>query len=198
MEFEIKGIKIRFSFLFFFFFSLMFLLDQSGFVLMGFLAALIHELGHVIAFVLVLDFPSEISFEISGIKMVRSKKITSYKKEVFQLLMGSFFNFILFFILFFSLNSINRISIFAVSHLILGIFNLLPIQALDGGKLLRLFWEKKTDIQTAYRITNIISWSTLLGLAVVSVIFFLHQKSGNLSFLLICIWMFSISLKKTV
>ena len=149
---------------------------------MGFLAALIHELGHVIAFVLVLDFPSEISFEISGIKMVRSKKITSYKKEVFQLLMGSFFNFILFFILFFSLNSINRISIFAVNHLILGIFNLLPIQALDGGKLLRLFWEKKTDIQTAYRITNIISWSTLLGLTVVSVIFFLHQKSGNLSF----------------
>ena len=73
-----------------------------------------------------------------------------------------------------------------------------PIQALDGGKLLRLFWEKKTDIQTAYRITNIISWSTLLVLTVVSIIFFLHQKSGNLSFLLICIWMFSISLKKTM
>lgn len=195
MEFTVKGVKIRFSFLFFFFFTLMFLLDQSGFVLMGFLAALIHEMGHIIAFVLVGDLPNEIAFEISGIKMVRAQKIVSYQKEVFQLLMGSVFNFILFFTFSFCLNSVNQLSIFAVSHLILGIFNLLPIQALDGGKLLTILLSRIFDLHTADRLASFMSWITLSFLFLFSFFFLLFQRMENYSLILLCIWMFVVGIK---
>ena len=78
MEFVIKGVKIRFTFLFFWMLTLFCLIDRSGILLWGVFAAFIHELGHIIAFVLVGDLPEELSFEITGIKMVRSgKAITS-------------------------------------------------------------------------------------------------------------------------
>ena len=100
IEFVVKGIRIKLSFLFFWFFALLLFIDKSGFVLMGFIAASIHELGHLLAFVLLNDLPIELSFEIAGIKMVRSQKIIPAWKSLVQLLAGSSLNFIFFFIFF--------------------------------------------------------------------------------------------------
>ncbi len=196
MEFTIKGVKIRFSYLFFFLFTLLFLFDRSGFVLMGMLAGLIHELGHMIAFLICHDLPQEISFELTGIRLVRKKGITTRKKEVFELLMGSGINFFLFFVCSFSLDRISPVSIFAVSHLVLGIFNLLPIEALDGGKLFQLMLESRTDPQNAYIWTK--RASRLILILLISGLLlrlgFDHSKS-NVSLLLLAVWMIAVGLK---
>ena len=194
MEFTWKGVRIQFHFLFFWTLAFLVLLDRSGFVAMSLLAAIIHELGHIVAFILLHDLPSEISFEAAGIRMVRSEKDVSVKKELFQLFMGSITNFVVFLLFSFSLKTVNQASVFAVSHLLLGIFNLLPIQALDGGKVLYLLLSQILYPETAYRISRGITWTTILLLTIFSIYLCRHGK-GNLSLLLICGWLTITSMK---
>lgn len=165
IEFMIKGVKLRFTFLFFWFFTLLFLLDRSGILLYGLLAALIHECGHILAFLLLHDRPEEISFEIGGIRMVRPQRPAGAAKEFFQLIMGSAVNLIMFALLTFSLGAVNRLSMFAVSHLVLGLFNLLPVSSLDGGKILLLLLEQRLELRTAYVIAKILSLAVCILLA---------------------------------
>ena len=195
IEFVVKGIRIKLSFLFFWFFALLLFIDKSGFVLMGFIAASIHELGHLLAFVLLNDLPTELSFEVAGIKMVRSQKIIPAWKSLVQLLAGSSLNFIFFFILLFSLHSVNRISVFATCHFMLGVFNLLPIRALDGGKIIQLLLDKIFSPRISVLVCTMISWGTLVLLIGICLYFF-FVGTGNLSLFSICIWMGIVCCKK--
>lgn len=189
MELVIKGVKIRFRFLFFWMLTIFCLIDRSGILLWGFSAALLHELGHLIAFIATGDLPEELSFEITGIKMVRSDRTVSLGKEIFQLLMGSGTNFAVFLILSYSLQTINKVSLFAVSHLILGVFNLLPIQGLDGGMILKLFNEKLFGIRKAYILGKIISFLVLIPLFGIGVYLFLfHDRHFSLLLISICLF----------
>ena len=183
IEFTIKGVKLRFTFLFFWFFTLLFLLDRSGILLYGLLAALIHECGHVLAFLLLHDRPEEISFEIGGIRMVRPQRPIGVAWEVFQLMMGSVTNLAVFFLLAFSLGTINRLSLFAVSHLFLGLFNLLPVTSLDGGKILQLLLEQRLSLRTAYMFSKILSIAVCLTLALAGGYLY-WCRQGGLSLLL--------------
>ena len=194
MELVIKGVKIRFRFLFFWMLTLFCLIDRSGILLWGFSAALLHELGHLIAFIATGDLPEELSFEITGIKMVRSDRTVTLGKEIFQLLMGSGTNFAVFLILSYSLQTINKVSLFAVSHLILGVFNLLPIQGLDGGMILKLFNEKLFGIRKAYILGKIISFLVLIPLFGIGVYLCLFHDR-HFSLLLISIWLFIACIK---
>lgn len=195
MEFVIKGVKIRFTFLFFWMLTLFCFIDRSGILLWGVLAACIHELGHMIAFVLVGDLPEELSFEITGIKMVRSTKAITPGKEIFQLLMGSCTNFLVFLILSYSLQTVNKVSLFAVSHLILGVFNLLPIQSLDGGMILKIINEKLFGIRKAYVLGKVISLIVLIPLFGVGCYLCVSQRF-HFSLLFICIWLFIVCMKQ--
>ena len=195
MEFRVKGIKIRFTFLFFWILTLFCLVDRSGILFWGVLAAIIHELGHIIAFLLVGDFPEELSFELTGIKMVRSGKAITPGKEIFQLFMGSGANFLVFFILSYSLQTVNKISLFAVSHLILGVFNLLPIQTLDGGMILKIINERIFGIRTAYVLGKVISFVILIPLLCVGCYLCVLQRF-HFSLLFVCIWLLVACIKQ--
>lgn len=188
MTFIVKGVKIRFTFLFFWIFTLFFLLDQSGMMFMGALAAVIHEFGHCIAFLLTGDIPEEISFEWTGIRMVRKNHPLSMGKELFQLFAGSMTNFFVFFLLVFSLDQISKTSLFAVSHLILGIFNLLPVKTLDGGKIVCLLLEHRFGIRRGYMTASILSYLVLLPVCLFGGYLFFSGR-GSFSLLLIGIWM---------
>ncbi len=178
IEFNIKGVKLRFTFLFFWFFTLLFLLDRSGILLYGLLAALIHEGGHILAFLLLHDRPEEISFEIGGIRMVRRQHPISVAGELFQLMMGSVTNLLVFFLLLFSLKTVSRLSMFAVSHLFLGLFNLLPITSLDGGKIVQLLLEQRLGIRTAYVAGKVLSIAICVFLALLGGYLYLTRQGG--------------------
>ena len=195
MEFVVKGVKIRFTFLFFWMLTLFCLIDRSGVLLWGVLAAFIHELGHIIAFVLVGDLPEELSFEITGIKMVRSGKAITSGKEIFQLLMGSCTNFLVFLILSYSLQTVNKVSLFAISHLILGIFNLLPIQSLDGGMILKIINEKLFGIRKASVLGKVVSLMILIPLFCVGCYLCVSERF-HFSLLLVCVWLLVACIKQ--
>ena len=165
------------------------LIDRSGILLWGVFAAFIHELGHIIAFVLVGDLPEELSFEITGIKMVRSGKAITSGKEIFQLLMGSCTNFLVFLILSYSLQTVNKVSLFAISHLILGIFNLRPIQSLDGGMILKII------IRKAYVLGKVVSLMILIPLFCVGCYLCVSERF-HFSLLLVCVWLLVACIKQ--
>lgn len=163
------GIVIKFDFIFFAIITLFTILDKSGVGLLGLLACIMHEIGHIIAFILVGNKPKELAFEGGGMKLVKGDNFLSYHKELIILLSGSLVNFIMFFIFYFSTDTINNISIFAMVHLVLGIFNLLPINTLDGAKILNIILSKKTNPIFAQKAINSISFIVIVLLVVISV-----------------------------
>ena len=79
------------------------------------------------------------------------------------------------------------------SNLIIFIINILPVFPLDGGSALYFFMCQKTLPSAASKITKCITVIFLLPLFVLSVIILI--KTGyNLSLMLICLYLFVLSL----
>lgn len=124
--FRLFGVKIYFEFSFFFTVSIISLYNEeiSGKAL---IACILHEMGHIFA----MNFEiSSVTFSASGIKIVpKGYRIKSLREEILILLAGPFVNFILFIIF--------GVSEFGIINLVLMIYNLLPINSLDGGRILK-------------------------------------------------------------
>ena len=72
------------------------------------------------------------------------------------LLAGSAVNLVFFGAAAWLSGSPERAGAFAAVHLVLGIVNLLPLSALDGGKILRLLLEQVVPLRAAERICFVI------------------------------------------
>lgn len=128
--FKLFNIKFRLEFSFFFTVSILSLYREkiTGLAL---LACLLHEAGHILA----MKFRvSLVTFSASGIKITpKTGETKSLAKEIFILLAGPSVNFLLF--LLFGEGEFGAI------NLVLMIYNLLPINSLDGGRILKAFAE---------------------------------------------------------
>ncbi|MCL2013791.1 MAG: site-2 protease family protein [Oscillospiraceae bacterium] len=162
MEFYIAGIKIRLTFLFVALLTITLLADRSGLVFFSLLAALIHETGHIAAFAVFKSKPHEASVEISGIKLTKPPDKLSAGKEVVLLFAGSAVNFVVFAVFFFVL----KFESFAYIHLMIGVFNMLPIAPLDGGMLVKLAAERIFSPGTADIISRALSVLIIIPLII--------------------------------
>lgn len=116
------------------------LLDRTGLGGQMVLAALVHELGHLIAMAALGEQPQSISFGGFGVRMERRPGTRiPYQKEIWIYGAGPAVN-LLAALLFFFDPKICRV------HLILGIFNLLPMGVLDGGQILRCVLQQKMEM----------------------------------------------------
>ena len=79
-----------------------------------------------------------------------------------------------------------RLPVPAFFHLILGFFNLLPLQGLDGGQILQLLLDWKFDPRMGASISTMISWIADFSLVIGG--FLLFCRTGNLTPLLIVIY----------
>jgi stage IV sporulation protein FB len=152
--------------------------------------SIIHELGHIIAFILSGRRIKIIKIEPFSFDIVEENQNQSYKKDIVMLLSGSFMNFLISLIcfllsLFFYKNILNLISTESLS---IGILNLLPISSLDGGKIMQIILEKKMELELAEKISFIISILFLIPLAVFGFFIFLRSKV-NISLLALCIYL---------
>ncbi|MCI9405644.1 MAG: hypothetical protein HFK04_01820 [Oscillospiraceae bacterium] len=116
------------------------LFDRTGLGGQMVLAALVHEIGHLIAMAALGEQPQSIIFGGFGIRMERRLGTRlPYQKEIWIYGAGPAAN-LLTALLFFSNPRICRV------HLLLGLFNLLPMGVLDGGQILRCILQQKMEM----------------------------------------------------
>ena len=153
------------------------LFDRTGLGGQMVLAALSHEIGHLLVMAFLGGYPQKIVFGGMGIRIEkRPDARLSYGREICIYAAGPAVN-LLVAALFFPYPAIRRV------HLLLGIFNLLPIGVLDGGQILRCFLQNKIEISRADRFQRLVSFFCAAGLVVLAAAVF--WKSGYNASLLV-------------
>ena len=184
MNFRIGSVKIKISFLFFAMLTMLFVGDKKGVALIALMCIALHELGHIVALCFFGNTPDEIVFGIFGIRIQQNKYMLSELRQIIVVLCGPLVNIVLF-VVFFLANIIFQkqfLLVACATNLVMGVFNLLPVLPLDGGRilltLLSFFFEEET-VRIIMRVVCII---LLLALIIAGV--FLVLKTGfNLSLL---------------
>ncbi len=201
MSITIKGCKLYVSFWLVAFLALASALDKSGYVFCAVLASFIHESGHIVAMAIKNRLPNNVKIGLFNVSIIDKLSFSrNYAQDIFILLAGSLFNFIitiLFFILFIFYKS-ELIVFLMGANFFIGIFNLLPIYALDGGSILFLLLNIKLNQEKSIMIVKITSFIILLPISFIGFLILL-QSYYNISLLLIsCYLMFLIIVKKEI
>lgn len=167
--------------------------------------AIIHELGHVLAGLILKFKPKEIrltpvglqvSFSIDSIEYnekVNRAKVLNIKKALIALagpLTNLFISssIILFGMLYKEIQYTYIYQIVIYANLLIALFNLIPIYPMDGGRVLKevlqiIFGKKK-----AYKITYIISKTVLILLTMLSSIAILYVHNIAILIIIAYLW----------
>ncbi|MEG0614493.1 MAG: site-2 protease family protein [Oscillospiraceae bacterium] len=180
ITFSLNKIKISVSFSFFATIALLVLLKEQKYTLFGIYACIIHEFGHAFVMRILGINIGNVIFYGAGIKIVyKSDRILPLWKDIIVLFAGSATNLLLAFaMLIFSAGKENFL-IFAGTNIVLGIFNLLPINCFDGGRIAELLIERyflEKNMIFAKNFLKIFSYSIIGILAVLFLI------GGNYNF----------------
>ena len=132
MSFDLFGVRITVSYPFLAVLTVFLTLDKTGLAGEMLAAALLHELGHLIMMYVLRQPPRSIDCVSFGIRIVKQSSAISYGKEAAIYAAGPLVNLLA--AALFAARG-GAISTLAQVHLLLGLFQLLPIGALDGGML---------------------------------------------------------------
>ncbi len=178
MSFKIWGIKIKISFLFFAMLTMVFAMDEKRVAIVTLLSVALHETGHIVALLCFKAYPEEITFGIFGIRILQNKCKLSYSDEAVVVLCGPAVNIVLF-VIFGVLNYTfeNQILlIISAVNLVVGIFNLLPVLPLDGGRALLVVLNSFFSEKAVQRIMVIVG--VLFATTIILLGCFLAFKTG--------------------
>lgn len=185
MNFKIKNINIIVSYYFLILISLIISTDKSNISMYFLYAIVIHECGHLLFIYFFNIKISAIHFKVYGINISIAKpECISYCNELLILLSGSFANFIISILLYF-INS-TEYFILITTNLIIGVFNLLPIESLDGGKIINIILFSCLPFNVAYNISFFISVIFICTFSVIDFFFILHGNF-NITLSVLCI-----------
>ena len=176
---------------------LIFLLtEQLNIYIVFMLFAIIHELGHVLTGIILGFKPKNIEVLPIGISACFYMQCDDYNKKInyanrFVLkkviisCAGPITNFIIAIIFYFFDFSIFNISreFIIYTNLIIGIFNLIPIYPLDGGRIIKEIINIRSGMKKSYCYINKISNITMIILMVISSILLLYVH--NIAILII-------------
>ena len=156
MNFTVKNCRVSVNFYFFALICAAAFFDRSGVMQWGLLAALLHECGHLAAMLLIPgQSPGKISITPFGMKIENSPLSEFARGNSVVLAAGSVVNL---------LSAAVTFGIqpdFAAVSLVLGMMNLLPVEGMDGGGLLRNIIEGFLPPSSAGRVMNYVTWTTL-------------------------------------
>lgn len=165
------------------------------------LFAFIHELGHMIVGILLGFKPEKLEIMPYGVSVGFKVKCEDYNKKIKKgnmlaikkliiALAGPLTNFIIT-IIFLMVN----ISFFGIerelviySNILIGIFNLIPIYPLDGGRVIKNILHMIVGLQNSYEYTNQISKITVCILTAICSIAILYIKNVAILLILAYLW----------
>ncbi len=182
-----------------FLFVFLFLLtSQIEIYILLMIFAIIHELGHLIAGLILKFKTDEIRITPFGLQIkfncnYNNTKEFTIKKAIIALA-GPLTNFVIAAILII-LGKINTnlqytylYKLVIYSNLLIGIFNLLPIYPMDGGRILKEILKIAYGNKKAYKITYIISKTMIIILTAISSILILYLKNISIILILMYLW----------
>lgn len=159
MKFEVRGVTVKITFLFTALVAFLISMNTNN-VLITLVSSLLHEAGHLFVMCRSGCKPLCVSFEITGMNIIRNSDLKiSLKNELLISVGGPLINFIIVLVCGFLYCFYQKeiILTFAVINLILMIFNLLPIKGLDGGRTLLFLMSEKMRIENCILILKITS-----------------------------------------
>ena len=183
MEIRFSFLRIRTSFLLLV--CLLLALCRDVVIFYAVIASVLHEAGHLLGFVLFGVQPKSVTLSLQGMIIeVGEEYRVSYKAECFVAALGPLTNGILFFAFY------GVLPVFATVNLCIGIFNLLPVKSLDGGRilnfLLMLFLK-----ENAVRIICFVI-SLLIVIPLVAAGGILGYFFRNISLMVTCVYLISL------
>ncbi len=180
----------------FVFFGLLAAAGSGVLHLLPFLAALLHETGHIAVMLACGQGVNRITVLPFGIDIKKAPCLSSYKTDIAVSSAGVVVNILMIGLCVF-LPETPAVTYFAQSNLVLIAINILPIKTLDGGQILEKTLLLKLSPDTAEKIVDLCSMVCILLAGAVAV--WLLLRSGyNFTLLVMCMYLFSgIFLKKT-
>lgn len=173
LEIRIHGIEFRMSLLFPAVLVILFTVDQSGIIEWCVAASILHEMGHFIAMYALGSRPSQVIVGFFGVCVVQNPaSLMSYRSSRIVALAGPLVNLLTFLVLFI----FRGLSMPSLVHLIFGLFNLLPVEPLDGGQAIYYTLIGHMDEERAGRILTAVSAAVLIPMATAG--FYLLIQSG--------------------
>lgn len=167
--------------------------------------AIVHEIGHLIVGLFLGFKPKEIQINIAGVRIEFKPKIEEYNKKVLKgsslslkraiiAMAGPITNFLIIAILQivsiinpkFMLSDMGVNVVYA--NFLIGIFNLIPIYPLDGGRILKEVLYIFKGLKKAYIYTYKISKITIIVFTAISSIAILYLKNFAVVIILIYLW----------
>lgn len=185
MRFKIKDSLIVIDYLFFFTLSFL-LLFNSGTTIIVLLLSLFHEAGHVVALLACKGRIKLLKLSAFGMVMVPYDDNLSMTEEMLFVLAGPAVNIII------SMATLpfhnEKMAQISALSLLLGMFNLIPVSSLDGGKALSNFLMLYFNEETVVKAMRVITVIMLIGLSIVGVVM-LKINPRNYSILLIVVYL---------
>ena len=157
------------------------LLDRENRVILCFAAAILHELGHVMMMRLC-------GVRVRGLRLrlfdvlIKADDPPSVKADVLITLGGVAVNFL------FSALLCPVSMKYGLPHLALGVFNLLPVMSLDGGRLLEICLERRFSPRTVEIVLRVTTFLFILPLMTAGSIL-LIRGGYNYSLLVISLYL---------
>ena len=147
-------------------------------------ASLMHETGHVIAVLLLERQPVRVELGVFGMRMLQRESASlGYRRKLCILLAGPLVNLACAGLLFLT----GQAGLVMGIHLVIGLFNLLPIEPLDGGQALLCLLAAHGDIGRAETVVLGLSLVLLFGLLVVG---FYVLLAGGYNFTLLAVGLY--------
>lgn len=187
MTFSVCGCRITFSYYFFALVALLLLSDRSGVAAAGLTAAALHECSHLGAMYAFQSLPEKIRFNAFGIDIVRNPRPDhGYWKDAVVSLSGPAANLLAAGLL--SLFHDPAVRNFVLANFTLFVFNVLPIEPLDGGQALYALLCLRLEPATACRVVEIVSFLFLAPLSAAGFLV-LFRSPGNFTLLMVCVYL---------
>lgn len=188
MKFKIFSVPVKISFLFPAAITLLMVTSMKEAALISFFSAFFHEIGHLFAIVKLGGKIRDIEFSAFGGRItLAGENSLSLKGEAAAALAGPLVNFV-FAVSAFTAAFFTGEKIFILISAVnfgMGIFNLIPISALDGGKIFSAFLHMYFN----ERICNIVSGCVSVFFLVIILFtgfLLIMRKGGNFSLMITC------------
>ena len=137
------------------------LFDRQGLFFYILLAVLVHEAAHAAILHAVGGKIEGVRLGLFGITInIAPRPIISYGQEILAIFAGPAVNLLLAFVFSWHSNASG-----AGVMLLFGLFNLLPVKSLDGGRIVHLFFLRFLGLRTANLSIDIVSVLCLAALA---------------------------------